>query len=71
MDCLCYNDKIFELYEYPSEEEFEKAIIEHSREIFGPKSVYLDLKKRIGEDKILSIPDGYLIDFSFENNPQL
>ncbi|MGE5604854.1 MAG: hypothetical protein ACM3YE_04090 [Bacteroidota bacterium] len=71
MDRLCYNGKIFELYEYPSEEEFEKAIIEHSREIFGPKSVYLDIKKKIGEDKILSIPDGYLIDFSFENNPQL
>lgn len=71
MDRLNYNGKIFSLYEYQTEEEFEKIIIEHSVDIFGPKSIYIDVKKRIGEDNILSIPDGYLIDFSFENDPKL
>lgn len=71
MDRLLYNGKIFQPYEYSSEEEFEKYIVEKSPQIFGPRSVYVDVKRRIGEDNILSIPDGYLIDFSFESDPHL
>ena len=56
---MSFEGKIFELYEYETEDEYEKTIIEHAREIFGLKSLYLDVKKRIGEDNILSIPDGY------------
>lgn len=36
----------------------------------GEKSIYIDIKKRIG-DSILSIPDGYLLDFSFADEPKL
>lgn len=71
MERIIYNDKIFTLCEYSKESEFEKTIIQHTNEIFGPKSVYIDVKKRIGEDNILSIPDGYLIDLSFESDPRL
>jgi len=53
------------------EEEFEKEVITHSRELFGDESIYIDIKKRIGKDDVLSIPDGYLIDFSFKNEPIL
>jgi hypothetical protein len=68
---IIYNDKLFFLYEYSEEKEFETHVIEHANEIFGPKSIYIDIKKRIGEDNILTIPDGYLIDFSFELEPRL
>lgn len=70
MDKLLHNGRLFDYYEYAKEEEFEKRIVEYSQEIFGPRAVYVDVKKRIG-DEILSIPDGYLLDFSFENAPSL
>jgi len=71
MERILQDGETYIYFEYSKEEEFEKDIIEHSYDIFGLRSVYIDVKKRIGEDKIISIPDGYLIDFTFENNPQL
>lgn len=71
MERIICNDKLFVSYEYSAEKEFEKHVVQHTNEIFGPKSVYIDIKKRIGEDNILTIPDGYLIDFSFESDPRL
>lgn len=71
MERIIYNNKTFHLYEYSDEKEFERHVINQANEIFGPKSVYIDVKKRIGEDNILTIPDGYLIDFSFESDPHL
>ncbi|MFW6016241.1 MAG: hypothetical protein ACOCRK_07355 [bacterium] len=71
MEKLYYNNKIFSYYEYETEENFEKRVVEYANKIFGDKSIYIDLKKRIGVDNILSIPDGYLIDFSFEHDPKL
>jgi len=71
MEKLYYDDKNFVFYEYETEKEFEEKIVEYANKIFGDKSIYIDLKKRIGKDKILSIPDGYLLDFSFANDPKL
>jgi hypothetical protein len=71
VDRISYNGKTFEYYEYGLEEEFEKAIVVRSQDIFGPKTIYIDVKKRIGEDNIVTIPDGYLIDFSFDKDPRL
>ena len=42
----------------------------HAPQLFGEQSIYIDIKKRIG-DSVLTIPDGYLIDFSFEADPRL
>jgi predicted RNA-binding protein associated with RNAse of E/G family len=61
----------FTYFEYAKEHDFEKDVIEHAKEIFRPKSVYIDIKKKIQNDNIITIPDGYLIDFSFENDPRL
>jgi len=36
MDRLSYEGKIFSLYEYSQESDFERDVIEHSKEIFGP-----------------------------------
>lgn len=71
MNRLIYQDKLFTRYDYASESEFEKIIIKNSKELFGTNSVYIDVKKRIGVENILTIPDGYLIDFSFESDPRL
>jgi hypothetical protein len=61
---------VFTLHEYGDENEFERHVIQNAKEIFGPHTLYIDIKKRIGED-ILSIPDGYLIDASFPSAPRL
>jgi predicted DNA binding CopG/RHH family protein len=71
MDRLSYKGKIFTLCEYSKESDFELDIIKHAKEIFGPKSLYIDIKKRIKKDSIITIPDGYLLDFSFETDPRL
>ena len=71
MDRLSYRGKIFTLCEYSKESNFELDIIKHAKEIFGPKSLYIDIKKRIKKDSIITIPDGYLLDFSFETDPRL
>ncbi|GAJ22665.1 unnamed protein product, partial [marine sediment metagenome] len=70
MDRLSYKGKVFTSYEYSKESDFEGDVIKHSKEIFGPKSVYIDIKKKIKKDNIITIPDGYLIDFSFETDPR-
>lgn len=71
MKRLIYENKIFTRHDYASENEFEKLIIQYSKEIFGINSIYIDIKKKIGVDNILTIPDGYLMDFSFESDPRL
>ena len=70
MERLLYNNLNYNYFEYQTEKEFEYVIIENSYQIFGKQSVYIDIKKRIG-DNIITIPDGYLIDFSFEGDPRL
>jgi len=70
MEKLLLNNKVYSYYEYPLEKEFEQIIVEKSAQIFGQNSIYIDIKKRIG-DSILTIPDGYLIDFSFQADPRL
>jgi len=37
MDRLSYKGKVFTFYEYSKESDFERDVIEHSKEIFGPK----------------------------------
>jgi hypothetical protein len=71
MEKIVYNGKAFSSHQYTDEKEFEKHVIMQSKEIFGSRSLYIDIKKRIGEDNILTIPDGYLIDYSFTSDPRL
>lgn len=55
----------YELWIPEEEDEFEEIVKEHSKEIFGNDSLYIDIKKRIkSESGISSIPDGYVVDFS-------
>jgi hypothetical protein len=70
MERIVSNGKTYTLHEYGEEKEFETQVIKNTQEIFGPHTLYIDIKKRIGDD-ILSIPDGYLIDASFPSSPRL
>ncbi len=70
MERLITENKTYKYYEYNKETEFEKVIVDNSHHIFGKNTVYIDIKKKIG-DNIVTIPDGYLIDFSFTEKPRL
>lgn len=70
MERIIVGSKVYKYYEYHREDEFEKVIVDFSKQIFGENTVYIDIKKKIG-DSIVTIPDGYLIDFSFANKPRL
>ncbi|MFG1690696.1 hypothetical protein ACGF5M_00835 [Gemmatimonadota bacterium] len=68
---IIYKNRIFTPREYELEAEFEAQIVDHASAIFGPSALYIDVKKRIGEGDIITIPDGYLLDFSFATDPRL
>lgn len=70
MEKLIQSGQTYAYYEYSTEKEFEQIIVQQAPHIFGSSSIYIDIKKRIG-DSIITIPDGYLIDFSFEAEPRL
>jgi len=72
MSKLVTPEGVFRLHRHLSEESFEAAAIKLSGEVFGPRRVYLDCKRRIGKKGgKQSIPDGYLIDLSRKQEPQL
>lgn len=66
---VCGND-IYYLKEYQLEKDFEQDVVANYRHIFGNDTIYIDIKKKIG-DNIVTIPDGYLLDFTFSNTPRL
>ncbi len=70
MDRIISEDEIFYLKHYQLEKDFEQDVVANYRHIFGSETVYIDIKKKIG-DSIATIPDGYLLDFTFLNNPRL
>lgn len=71
MEKLIINNKIYSQYGFPLEKELESKIVEYSKYIFGDDTVYFDIKKKISKGDVIAIPDGYLIDFTFENDPRL
>jgi hypothetical protein len=70
MERILHNNLTYTYFEHSSEKDFEQIIILQAKYIFGSQSIYIDIKKRIG-DSIITIPDGYLIDFSFPRDPRL
>jgi hypothetical protein len=52
----------YELWTPPTEDDFEQVVKEHTKEIFGEQSIYLDIKQKLKSSSgIGSIPDGYAI----------
>lgn len=48
----------FNLIQYDTEQEFERAIVAHVSDIFGERRIYLDCKRRIGakDGKVTQLP---------------
>lgn len=70
MERIILEGKLFTYYNYSLETEFEEEIVKNSIQIFGNKTVYINIKKKIGNE-IVTIPDGYLLDFTFKEKPRL
>ena len=69
MDIIVNGIKLSQ-YKFTTEEEFETDIVQASKSLFGEKSIYIDYKRKISGISLgSSIPDGFLLDFSDENNP--
>jgi len=60
-----HNDSKFVQAKFKNEDELEKTVLDLAIDIFGKKSIYFDLKKKIKHSKtsFANIPDGYLLDF--------
>ena len=68
---IIFKNRVFTPQEYTLEADFEGQIVSHASAIFGESALYIDVKKRIGDGDIVTIPDGYLLDFSFPTDPRL
>ncbi|VAW23774.1 hypothetical protein MNBD_ALPHA12-117 [hydrothermal vent metagenome] len=56
-------DGTYQLYSYQNEHELERMVVEHSTDIFGPDTIYFDLKRKIkSKSGFGTVPDGYVID---------
>jgi hypothetical protein len=65
LSSLLLNGVRYRVWHPDSEERLEGMVKEHAREIFGVKSFYFDIRRKIKTRAgIGSIPDGYVIDFS-------
>lgn len=71
METLLHKNLIYQYVAHTSEEDYEKEVIGYAKNVFGLKSIYVDVKKRIKNEGIVSIPDGYLIDLTFATDPRL
>jgi len=61
---ILINDGKYYKYKYKNEKELEILAEKHYRNIFGKKSFYINLKKKLSSSKgISSIPDGFIVDF--------
>ncbi len=69
---LFSGNKEYKQYVYNSEEEFEQDVILNSKKLFGEKTIYIDVKKKLkGKFGEGTIPDGYLFDYTFTDKPKL
>ena len=72
MNTIVKGNKKFVEYIYKKESEFEKDIIKNSKELFGNNTYYIDIKKLIkSKTNSGTIPDGYLLDCTYEKEPKL
>lgn len=72
MKTILLNNEEYCEYNYSEEREFEKDIVGNAKDIFGNKTIYIDVKKILkAKYKNSSIPDGYLLDYTFDAKPKL
>lgn len=62
---------LYRPYLYERESDFEESVVALADQIFGASSIYLDVKKRVSGNDIVTIPDGYVIDMTDPESPRL
>jgi len=62
---------LYRLHSFETEAEFEARIVSLADQIFGPSTIYVDVKKKIKGGDIVSIPDGYMVDMAEPQSPRL
>lgn len=62
MTTILTNDGKYEPYEYKNEDELEKIVIEHAKEIFGENCLFFPKKLIQNKFNTKTIPDGFLVD---------
>ncbi len=65
------NNTFYEKISFNIESDFEKVVTDLSDQIFGPNTIYLNIKKKIKGNNIGVIPDGYLIDITIPDDAKL
>src|SRR5437762_2278970 len=65
------DSRVFRPYSYRNEKEFEEAVVSLADQIFGPSTIYVDVKRRVSGNSIVTIPDGYVIDATKADEPEL
>ena len=63
MPKILFDSRLYELVKFENEEELERAVVKFSDVIFGEKTVYFDIKRRVRSKKgrLGAVPDGYLV----------
>lgn len=62
--------KLYRQISYAKEAEFERAVVASADQIFGSSSIYINVKKKMKGNDIVSIPDGYVMDMAEEDSPK-
>lgn len=68
--CILATDGIYVLKEYEDEEALERLIIQNSKQIFGPKTIYFDVKQKVESKAKTRITDGLLLDLNDPSDPK-
>ena len=65
------NNRRFSETAFENEERFELVVKQSSKLLFGPRSIYLDLKNKVESQQLGGvIPDGFLFDLNDKDDPQ-
>lgn len=63
--------RTYSLIRLNSEAKFEEIVLELSAQIFGTASIYIPIKRRVGRENLVTIPDGYVVDMADPASPKL
>jgi|688.fasta_scaffold285837_1 hypothetical protein len=63
--------RIYRTLTWSKEADFEECVVKHADQLFGQTSVFLPIKHRVKRGSIVTIPDGYLLDFADPSSPRL
>jgi len=56
---------------FEKEIELETAVVSLADQIFGPNTIYVDVKRRVSGNDLITIPDGYVVDMTIPDEPKL